>query len=137
MNNKRAVKRLMGMGIQRNDAAAFVSTYRAIVAAGKEKLLPDILRPIPAPVPPLRRTDYRIKTFATMIRCSDKYDFMRVPTGYDDEYIRKTLAKELGLAMLDAGAIRVTIQTHPPRLWCDTPTVEYRATIDVAMEATL
>lgn len=131
MQRKRAVKRLMAMGVQRNDAAAFVTTYHKIVAAGKGPLLPSILKPTYPKIPTVC-TDYQVRKFATIIRCSDKYDFRRVPRR--DEDIYKELAREMGLALLDAGAVSIT--KRPLDCFEGGPGVEYRATINVAREAT-
>ena len=131
MKRRKYIKQLMALGVQRNDAAGFVSTCWAITAAGKEHLLPVIMQ---APIPTIR-TDYQVQKFATTVRYSDKYDFHRVPADLDDPYVYKELAREMGLALLDAGAIKVTRQELPPDRWSGARCVEYRATIKVAREA--
>ena len=46
MHDKRVTKRLMSIGVQRNDAAAFARTYRKILDAGMEGMFPEIVRPV-------------------------------------------------------------------------------------------
>lgn len=128
MDRKRKVKRLMALGVQRNDAAAFVTTYQAIVAAGKGHLLPDVLHPT-LPAIPMVRTNYQPQRFAVTMRRSTKPDLCWDPSPREDFY--KKLAKETGLALLDAGAITITRRDDP-----DLQCVEYRATITVVKEET-
>lgn len=46
MTNKKITKRLMAIGVQRNDAAVFARAYRKIMAAGQEDLFPEIVKPV-------------------------------------------------------------------------------------------
>lgn len=133
MKRKKSIKQLMALGIPRNDAAGFVSTCNALKAAGKKIILPEIMAPPIATVPPIC-TDYQIRKFATTILLSNKYDFLSLPQNADDQYMQKKLAKEMGLALLDAGAIKVTVTELPPNNWYGDRRLEYRATINVAME---
>lgn len=129
MKRKKYIKQLMALGVQRNDAAGFVSAYRACVAAGKEHLLPAILQPAPiVPAFPIIRQPYNVAKFAVTLRRSDN-DLSWLPR--KDEDINKELAREMGLALLDAGAICITKRDDYIRR-C----VEYRATIRVAREET-
>lgn len=129
MKRKKYIKQLMALGVQRNDAAGFVSAYRACVAAGKEHLLPDILQPAPiVPAIPIIRQPYKVAKFAVTMRSSDN-DLSWLPREAED--INKQLAREMGLALLDAGAICITMRDDYTRRY-----VEYRATISVAMEET-
>lgn len=134
MTRKKEIKRLMALGIQRNDAAGFVTTVRAMKNAGKEHLLPGVFT-IPE-IKPLR-TDYQLRRFQTTIRFSDKDYFRRVPADLNDRYIHKELAREIGLALLDAGAIKITVEELPPSGWDGARTVEYRGTVTVAKEGLL
>lgn len=131
MKRNKYIKHLMALGIQRNDAAGFVSTYRHLIAAGKEQLLPAIIRPIPQV--PQFRTDYRVQEFAANIRVSDMSAFQRVDD-LCEQRVYKELAREMGRALLDAGAIKTTVRELPPSSWSSGRCVEYRATVKVAME---
>ena len=134
MTRKKEIKRLMALGIQRNDAAGFVTTVRTMKAAGKERLLPGVFM-IPE-VKPLR-TDYQLRRFQTTMRFSDRDYFRRVPADLNDQYIHKELAREIGLALLDAGAITITVEELPPNMWDNARTVEYRGNVTVVKEGLL
>lgn len=129
MSRKRQIKRLMALGIQRNDAAGFVKASRILIDKGRADMLPGVLID---PGPVARRTDYKLHKFATTVRYSDKYAFRRVPADLADEYVHKEIAREIGLALLDAGAIKITVRELPPEEWGRG--VEYRGTITVAKE---
>ncbi len=47
MNKKKEVKKLMALGIQRNDAAAFIRTYRKLISTGNASAIPTMLMPVP------------------------------------------------------------------------------------------
>ena len=134
MDKKRAIKRLMALGVQRNDAAGFITAYRALEAAGK---LPPALAAIDPPRLPMVRTDYQVQKFAAVLHATDHPDLL-TPDMRETAAIKRRLARELAQGLLDAGAITITATTLPPipdwrrRDLC--ATVEYRATIMVAKE---
>lgn len=133
MKRKKSIKKLMALGIPRNDAAGFVSTCNALKAAGKKVFLPEIMVP-PGPVAPTIHTDYQLRRFATQIRVSDRPDLLALLPGEIGSYIRNTLAKEMGIALMNAGAISISTVAHPPSIWDPYSCVEYHATVNVAME---
>ena len=133
MKRKKSIKKLMALGIPRNDAAGFVSTCNALKAAGKKVFLPEIMVPPGPPVSTIR-TDYQLRRFETQMRVSDRPDLVALLPTDTDEYIRNTLAKEMGLALMKTGAISISTVAHPPSIWDPYCCVEYRAAVNVAVE---
>lgn len=89
MKNKKIVKQLMAIGVQRNDAAAFARTYRKIIAAGRRDLFPEMEFPIPKVVQtaPVRTLG------VTILR--HRYDLARMAAVNVNEHIRMAIAQEL------------------------------------------
>ena len=125
---KRTIKRLMALGVQRNDAAGFIAARNAIKAAHMEHLLPWAFMP---PAPPIHTTNRRLEKFATSIYLHPE---QVLSANIDDEYIHRDLARSLAQGILAAGFIKITKRQLPPEAWTRGPCVEYRATITVVEE---
>lgn len=132
MKRKKAIKQLQALGVQRNDAAGFVAAYRAIKAAGKLGQVPGIVEPVHRPLQFTGRP-VDVRPFATTLRISNTPDLILADL-MTDANIHTRLARELGEGLLNAGAI--TIHARPVDIegvWGASPTVEYRATVNVVM----
>lgn len=129
MKKKKAIKRLQALGVQRNDAAGFVAAYRAIEAAGKLGYIPGIMEPPRRPQ--FTSSPYEVQTMATTLRVPDTPDLIH-PALTEDIHAR--LARELGMGLLNAGAIAIRARPVP---YMDVLGavygVEYTATVNVAM----
>ena len=65
--HKRIAKQLMAIGVQRNDAAAFVRTYRKIMDANREDLFPEIIKPVvPVQFKAVNVSPYRLRVSVTV-----------------------------------------------------------------------
>lgn len=134
MRKKKAIKQLQALGVQRNEAAGFIAAYRKIKAAGKLGQVPGIVEPIHRP-PQFTSRPFDVRPFATTLRVPNVPDLILGDMMADAD-IHNRLARELGLGLLNAGAI--AIHTRPVSPVARSPVeymaaVEYTATVNVAM----
>lgn len=104
MRSRRLIKKLMGVGIQRNDARAFVETYHAVKAAGMTQLFREL-------DPPIEPVIHRVEVNPYRFRATRMVSRWQLESGgmVDiEKYIEKELAEEIGRGLADAGAIRNT-----------------------------
>lgn len=105
MTQEKMIKQLMGMGLQRNDAAWFVRAYRRVVAMGREDLFP-LLMPREEPnVTVKRRPGFKLCSKVTIpdtVLCT-------VASGNQDvgNYVRMRLARELAGHLVLSGAMHL------------------------------
>ena len=104
MRSRRLIKKLMGVGIQRNDARAFVETYHAVKAAGMTQLFRELDHPVE---PVTRRVEVNPYRFRT-IRTVSYWQLESVGMVDIEKYIEKELAEEIGRGLAGVGAIRNT-----------------------------
>lgn len=114
MRQKKLVKQLMAAGVQRNDAAAFVKTYRAVKDAGLTRLFPELELP-PAPV-------IQTRTVRPERLCAkytvDSYEMNYRGGSVDwDAYMNKRLVKELAHRLKDSGLVCFSKRATP--LWTE------------------
>ena len=105
---KRKIKQLMALGIQRNDANAFLSVYTTLSRARKTELLPAILHPVP--IPRIQAEEYRTVPIRSMIivphdKLALMSDFEHSHSDYFTEAIRRQLESELLNELRRSGAI--------------------------------
>lgn len=127
MTNKKIVKQLMGIGVQRNEAAAFAKTYRKIMNAKREDLFPEIVRPV-MPVQ-FSVVNHQLVNFRAVYAGDDR---RRSYMG-DEEYakhVKHCLSEELASGLVREGFVKV--ETHPAIgvFGCSN---RYVATVKVAM----
>lgn len=126
MKKKKAVKRLMAMGVQRNDAAAFVATYRAIEAAGKAHLLPVALQPVPEFAP--RMVIVKPQTFAMKYTVTNTQ--RQQISEEEEKWHKNKMARDLGSELLRKGYIKIVSSpsphyaVKPPDIWDHQPAIE-------------
>lgn len=125
MKQKKTIKQLMAIGVQRNDAAAFARAYRKIMDAKREDLFPEIVKP----VMPVMGTvlNYRVET----IRASSMVNRqMAFPYCDDEEFttmIMERLSDELAKNLIQSGAAAMSIKQ------IDGIITQYVVTVNVAM----
>ena len=74
--HERITKQLMAIGCQRNDAAAFARTYRKIMAANREDLFPEIIKPVvPVQFKAVNVSPYRLR--ATVVVSDRQMEMLR------------------------------------------------------------
>lgn len=111
MKSRRIIKKLMAAGIQRNDAATFIKTYRAIKAAGMGELFSEMNTPIPAPPEIYQRTIKPVQLKTT--NSINKLELERASAIDLRLYIKDRLTKELIRGIQDSGAIKFTMREMP------------------------
>jgi hypothetical protein len=124
MSRKRQIKRLMALGIQRNDAAGFVKASRILMDKGMADKVPGLLRE----TPPIIVSRREIRTFAAQVSTTWLFETTIQPVEEKEDYIKRKLGTELGKGLLDSGLCKIQARA-------DTRTggADYRATIDVAV----
>lgn len=105
---RRQIKQLMALGIQRNDANAFLNVYNTVVKKRKEDLLPVILRPVP--IPRIQTEECRVVPIRSMVivphnKLALVSDFELSPSGYFTEAIKRKLEEEILNGLRREGAI--------------------------------
>lgn len=121
-NQKREIKRLMALGIQRNDAAGYLKASRIIEAKGYRPR--DYIQPLP-----IIAHQREIKRLAVQHTCS--WQIENTLQGEEKKrYIYSKLGAALGNALLDRGLCSVSACAT---MDYNIPVVTYRATIDVAV----
>lgn len=121
-NQKREIKRLMALGIQRNDAAGYLKVCRLIEAKGHRPL--DYIQPLPVII-----SEREIKKLVVchMVTGLEESTLQSVDT---ERYVKHRLAGKLGHALVDHGLCSFSKRACMDP---DNPYVSYRATIDVAV----
>lgn len=112
MRGRKLQKQLMGIGVQRNDARAFIDVYRKIKQAGRMDLIPELF-PVPAPVSV--RKDLNVGHFSVSRQYSnDLLEMLRFDKEQYADHVEKPLAVMLAAQLLKAGAvcIRTTYHDH-------------------------
>lgn len=107
MKHRKTVKKLMALGIQRNDAAGFVSTYNKLAATGKLGALPEVVFEM-RPVNPIASEQKKIVSFATRQVISDNDSLM----GWAEperlwEKIEQRMVKELCEGLMRSGLVHM------------------------------
>lgn len=100
--NKELRRQLMGIGVQRNDADAFIRAYRAIEKAGAQRICQEIM------VPPIRiETRYgRAEKLVAQSEMPRGHLQFMTPAAFERE-TKRELAVLLGRELLESGAAKV------------------------------
>lgn len=113
MKRERLIKQLMAAKISRNDAAAFAKGYRAVKAAGMEHLFQELIVPPALPMqtvcmrlaPPMQATYVRpVRLRVSRAASSEELEGIRTIDA--ERYIKDGLARQLGRALAESGAVR-------------------------------
>ena len=102
LRNKELRRQLMGIGVQRNDADAFIRAYRAIEKAGAQWLCRSIMVP---PIQVETRYGRAEKLVAKVEVPRSGMEF--IPPRIMESHIKKELANLLGEHLLKTGAAKV------------------------------
>lgn len=121
-NQKREIKRLIALGIQRNDAAGYLKACRIIQANGQVPL--GYVQPLPIIV-----HQREIKSFTACHTVGWQVESTLDPAE-KEELIKNRLGNALGRGLLDAGLCSFSAYASANGF---APVVTYRATIDVAV----
>lgn len=124
MSRKRQIKRLMALGIQRNDAAGFVKASRILIDKGRADMLPGVLSE-PQPIIVSKR---EIRTFTAQVSTTWLFETTIQAAEEKEDYIKRKLGQALGMGLLDGGLCKIQARAD-----MRTGGAEYRATIDVAV----
>ena len=102
LRNKELRRQLMGIGVQRNDADAFIRAYRAIEKAGAQWLCRSIM------VPPIQvETRYgRAEKLVVQTGMPRGHLKFMTPTAFERE-TKRELVQMLARELLDSGAAKV------------------------------
>ena len=112
LRNKELRRMLMGIGVQRNDADAFIRAYRAIEKAGAQRICQEIM------VPPIRvETRYgRAEKLVVEAAITDQSAMYMTPENLK-RTIKRSLAQMLGRELMESGAVKLLqrrMQTRKP-----------------------
>ena len=130
MTNKKIVKQLMAIGVQRNDAAAFAKAYRKIMDAGREDLFPEIVNPVmPMNVVYKHYPAQKLQATYELSNVQRRLLFISLDELLQD--VRCKLAYELANALLESGMVRVEAREQPDS--CIGGSTQYRAIVHVVM----
>lgn len=113
MTQKKTIKQLMAIGVQRNDAVAFVRAYRKIRENKREDMLPWILEPEP---PKIVRKEFPVATLSATYEASSIDLAVRrraMPDADILSIIHGKLASALGNELLRSRAVKVRYQSGP------------------------
>lgn len=102
MKNENLKKQLMAIGIQRNDAVAFIRCYRKIQKSGKAKLFRPLLDPYVTLQPVVRNV--QAHTLQVTVRCTDD-EIYSVRAVDAERMVRAKLSDQLAEAILDSGYV--------------------------------
>lgn len=102
MRSKKAVKQLMALGIQRNEAAVFARVYGKVKAARREDLFPEIILPA-MPVGVVRR-EMEIVTL--------RADYCYEPSPMMEYSVKSRLASELAKEAVRSQLVEFTRRTE-------------------------
>ena len=125
MKQKKTIKQLMAIGVQRNDAVAFARAYRKIMYAGREDLFPEIVKPVMPLVGVVH--NHRVETIRAssvvsrqmVFPCADNAEFTTI--------ITERLSDELAKNLIQSGAAALTIKQ------IDEMRTQYAVTVRVVM----
>lgn len=123
MAGNKLQKQLMGIGVSRNDAAAFIRGYRAIQRSGNRFLCQDIMCG-PRPVPTFQGYTLRKLTASAEI---PNFMFCDNVDELAEGRVRRELAMKMGDALLDSGCV-TSFQYALPR-----DSTVFRATVHVVV----
>lgn len=105
MAGNKTIKKLMGIGCQRNDAAAFARVYRKLMQTGNQDMFPGIIEPV-EPVQIVRQ-DLEVREIRTTATIPfDQVRFYEQSQEFAERLVEKMtdeLAHELG----KSGAIKI------------------------------
>lgn len=105
MKNKKIVKQLMAVGVQRNDAAAFARTYRKIKATKMEALFPEIMGPA---MPPVVYKHYPAQQLRAVVEMTDAKIRGFSADGVDlKQYVGEKLAREMTNHLYSSGVMQI------------------------------
>ena len=105
MQNKKIVKQLMAIGVQRNDAAAFARTYRKIKATKMEALFPEIMGPA---MPQVVYEHYPAQMLRAVVEMTDEKIIGLAADGVDmKQYVGEKLAKEIANHLYSSGVMQI------------------------------
>lgn len=124
MSRKREIKRLMALGIQRNDAAGFVKASRILMDKGMADKVPGLL----TERPPIIVSRREIRTFAAQVSTTWLFETTLQTVEEKEDYLKSKLGTELGKGLLDSGLCKIQAHADKPAA-----AVVYRAVIDVAV----
>lgn len=102
LRNKELRRQLMGIGVQRNDADAFIRAYRTIEKAGAQWLCRSIM------VPPIRIETRHGRAEKLVAQTGMHRELMQymTPTAFERE-TKRELVQLLGRELLESGAAKV------------------------------
>lgn len=112
MTQKKTIKQLMAIGVQRNDAAAFVRAYRKIRENKREDMLPWILEPEP---PRIMREELPIATLSASYEISAIELEMRrraIPGADINSAIHGKLVHALANELLKSRAVKMEYRSQ-------------------------
>ena len=115
MTQKKSIKQLMAIGVQRNDAAAFVRAYRKIRENKREDMLPWILEPEP---PKIVRKEFPVATLrATYEISAIELEMQRraTPDADINSTIHGKLVHALANELLKSRAVKMEYQSRLDR----------------------
>lgn len=102
LKNRELRRQLMGIGVQRNDAAAFIRAYRAIERAGAQGICREIM------VPPIRVETRHGKAEKLVAQTGMRREHLQYMTpAAMDRVTKQELAELLGRELLKSGAAKV------------------------------
>lgn len=101
MRNEKLKKQLMAVGIQRNDAAAFIRSYRKIQKSGKAEQFRDIMAPYVTPIQTVIR-NVPVHTLQVTVKFSDD-EIYSVGGEEAERMVLERLSNQLAAALLDSG----------------------------------
>ena len=102
LRNKELRRQLMGIGVQRNDADAFIRAYRAIEKAGAQRICQEIM------VPPIRiETRYgRAEKLVAQTGMPREHLKFMTPAAFERK-TKRELAQLMARELLESGAAKV------------------------------
>lgn len=102
LRNKELRRQLMGIGVQRNDADAFIRAYRAIEKAGAQRICQEIM------VPPIRIETRYGRAEKLVAQTGMRREFLQfmTPTTFERE-TKRELVQMLARELLESGAAKV------------------------------
>ena len=101
--HKKITKELMAIGVQRNDAQAFARTFRKIIHAKMEDLLPEIIMPVQFKA--VNVLPHRLRAIVTV---SDHHmAFLRENPDDLHRRVTGTLASRLAEELVKSGAVKI------------------------------
>lgn len=109
MRSKKAVKQLMALGIQRNEAAVFARVYGKVKAARREDLFPEIILPA-MPVGVVRR-EMEIVTLQADYRY-ESFDRAYVMPREKETFVKNELARALAAEAVKCQLVEFTRRTE-------------------------